>query len=97
MMGSGQMVVQLGRGPITYPAGQPSESQKYVETGTSLYVVLRRLTKLVSSPASQDYVEQIPDSMSWLMIHNSTMDTELTINVRNLVAKIRKSKIIELL
>ena len=51
----------------------------------------------ISGPASQDYVEQIPDSMSWLTIHNSTGDTELTINVRNLVAKIRKSKIIELL
>ncbi len=30
-------------------------------------------------------------------IHNSTVDTELTINVRNFLAKIRKSKIIELL
>ncbi len=46
-MGSGQMVVRFGRGPITYPTGQPSESRKYVETGTSLYVGLRRLTKLV--------------------------------------------------
>jgi hypothetical protein len=51
----------------------------------------------LSGPVSQDCVEQIPDGMSWLTIHNSTVDTELTINVRNLVAKIRKSKIIELL
>jgi hypothetical protein len=42
-------------------------------------------------------LEQIPDSMSWLTIHNSTGDTELTINLRNLLAKIRKSNIIELL
>ncbi len=42
-------------------------------------------------------MEQIPDGMSRQMIHNSTVDTELTINVRNLVAKIRKSNIIELL
>jgi hypothetical protein len=48
-------------------------------------------------PASQDYVEQISDGMSWLTIHNSTGDTESTIDVRNLVAKIRKSKTIELL
>jgi hypothetical protein len=51
----------------------------------------------LSGPASQDYVEQIPDGMNWLIIHNSTVVTELTIDVRNLVAKIRKSKIIELL
>jgi hypothetical protein len=51
----------------------------------------------ISGPTSQDYGEQIPNSMSWLTIHNSTVDTELTINVRNLVAKIRKSKIIEVL
>ncbi len=38
----------------------------------------------LSGPASQDYVEQIPDGMSWLTIHNSTADTELTIDVRNL-------------
>jgi hypothetical protein len=46
-MGSGQTVVRFGRGLITYPTGQPSESLKYIETGTSLYVGLRRLTKLV--------------------------------------------------
>ncbi len=51
----------------------------------------------LSGPASQDYGEQIPDGMSQLTMDNSTVDTELTINVRNLVAKIRKSKIIELL
>jgi hypothetical protein len=51
----------------------------------------------LSGPASQDYVEQIPNGMSRLTIHNSTVDTELTIDVRNLLAKIRKSKIIELL
>jgi hypothetical protein len=50
-----------------------------------------------SGPVSQDYKEQIPASLGWQMIHNSTIDTELTINVRNLVAKITKSKIIELL
>ncbi len=42
-------------------------------------------------------MEQIPNGMSWLTIHNSTGDTELTIDVRNLVTKIRKSNIIELL
>jgi hypothetical protein len=46
-IGSGRMVVRFGRGPITFPTGQPSESLKYVETGTSLYVGLRRLPKLV--------------------------------------------------
>jgi hypothetical protein len=51
----------------------------------------------LSGPASQGYVEQIPDSMTWLTIHNSTADIELTIGVRNLAAKIRKSNIIELL
>jgi hypothetical protein len=40
-------------------------------------------------------MEQIPEGMSWLTIHNSTGDTELTIDVGNLVAKIRKSNIIE--
>ncbi len=54
-------------------------------------------TATLSGPVSQDYVEQIPDLMSRLMIHNSTADTELNINVRNLAAKIRKSIIIELL
>ncbi len=42
-------------------------------------------------------MEQIPDGMSPPTIHNSTGDTELTIDVRNLLAKIRKSNIIELL
>ncbi len=51
----------------------------------------------LSGPASQDYVQQIPNGMSWLTIHNSTKDTVLTINVSNLAAKIRKSNIIELL
>ncbi len=51
----------------------------------------------LSGPASQDYGEQIPNGMSWQIIHNSTVDTELTIDVRNLVAKIRKSIFIELL
>jgi hypothetical protein len=51
----------------------------------------------LSGPMSQDYVEQIPDGMNWLTINNSTGDTEVAINVRNLVAKIRKSNIIELL
>ena len=51
----------------------------------------------LSGPVSKGYVEQIPNSMSWLTIHNSTVDTELTIDVRNLVAKMRKSHIIELL
>ncbi len=40
-------------------------------------------------------MEQIPDgSMSQLTIYNSTGDTELTIDVGSLVAKIRKSNII---
>ena len=51
----------------------------------------------LSSPTSQDYGEQIPDGMSWLTINNSTADTELPTNVRNLTEKIRKSNIIELL
>jgi hypothetical protein len=42
--------------------------------------------------------EQILDGMSWQTIHNSTADTKLiTIDVENLVPRIRKSKIIELL
>jgi hypothetical protein len=52
-------------------------------------------TATLSGPESQDFMEQIPDGMSRLMIPNSTGDTELTINVGNLVAKIRKSNIIE--
>ncbi len=51
----------------------------------------------LSGPVSQDYKEQIPAGLGRQTIHNSTVDTELTIDVRNLVAKIRKSKIIELL
>ena len=51
----------------------------------------------LSGPAPQDYGEQIPDGMSQLTIHNSTVDTELAIDFRNLAAKIRKSNIIELL
>ncbi len=46
----------------------------------------------LSGPASQDYGEQIPNGMSWQTINNSTVNTELTINVGILVAKIRKSK-----
>jgi hypothetical protein len=42
-------MVQSGGGPISHPTGQPSRSWKYVETGTSLYVQPRRLTKLVLS------------------------------------------------
>ncbi len=57
----------------------------------------QRCKATLSGPVSQDYGEQFPDDVSWLTINNSTVDTELTINVRNLVAKIRKSKIIELL
>jgi hypothetical protein len=45
----------------------------------------------------QDYKEQIPAGLGWQTINNSTVDTELTINVGKFVAKIRKSKIIELL
>ncbi len=45
--GSRQMRVWLGRGPITYPTGQPFESRKLVETGTSLNVGLKRLAKAV--------------------------------------------------
>jgi hypothetical protein len=51
----------------------------------------------ISGPMSQDYGEQIPNGMSLQTINNSTVDTELTIDVGNLVAKIRKSEIIELL
>jgi hypothetical protein len=56
-----------------------------------------KATLSVSGPKSQDYGEQIPNGMSWQTIDNSTVDTKLTIDVRNLVAKIRKSKIIGLL
>ncbi len=49
LMGSGQTMMRLGRGSITYPTGQPSESWKLVETGTSIYVGLSRLTKLVQT------------------------------------------------
>jgi hypothetical protein len=51
----------------------------------------------LASPASQNYGEQIPNGMSEQIMNNSTVDTELTIDVRNCVVKIRKSKIIELL
>jgi hypothetical protein len=53
----------------------------------------------LSGPTSQDYGEQIPNGirMSQQTINNSTIDTDLTIDVRNCVAKIRKSKIVELL
>jgi hypothetical protein len=51
----------------------------------------------ISGPVSQEYGEQIPNGMSRQTINNSTVDTELTIDVGNLVAKIRKSEIIELL
>jgi hypothetical protein len=52
-------------------------------------------TATLSGPVYQDFMEQISDGMSRLTIHNSTGDTELTIDVGNLVAKIRKSNIIE--
>jgi hypothetical protein len=52
-------------------------------------------TATLSGPASQNFMEQIPDGMSRLTIHNSTGDTESTINIGNLVAKIRKPNIIE--
>ena len=51
----------------------------------------------LSGPAFQDYREQILNGMSQQTIHNSTVDTDLTINVRNLVSKNKKIKIIELL
>jgi hypothetical protein len=52
-------------------------------------------TATLSGPASQDFMEQILDGMSRLSIHNSTGDTELTIDVGNLGAEIRKSNVIE--
>ncbi len=51
----------------------------------------------LSGPASQDYGEQTPNCMSQQTINDSTVDTELTNDVQNCIAKIRKSKIIELL
>ncbi len=51
----------------------------------------------LSGPASQDYGEQIHNGMGQQTIHDSTVGSKLTINVRNCAAKIRKSKIIELL
>jgi hypothetical protein len=57
----------------------------------------KSLDSTLSGPASQDYGERSPTvCMSQQTIDNSTVDTELTIDVRNCVAKIRKSKIIEL-
>jgi hypothetical protein len=52
-------------------------------------------TATLSGLASHDFMEQITVGMSWPTIHNSTGDTELTINVGNFVAKITKSNIIE--
>jgi hypothetical protein len=44
------------------------------------------------------YGEQIPNGIGQQTIHESTVDTKLTINVRILViAKVRKSIVIELL
>ncbi len=45
----------------------------------------------LSDPTSKDYGEQIPNGMSQQTIkqYHSAIDTELTITVRNLVAKIR--------
>jgi hypothetical protein len=51
----------------------------------------------LSSPASQDYGEQIPNGMGQQTIHDSTYGPKLTIDVGNHVAKKTKSKIIELL
>jgi hypothetical protein len=45
---SRQTRVRLGRGAIIYPNGQPFESSKQRENGTSLYVGLKRMTKLIA-------------------------------------------------
>jgi hypothetical protein len=55
------------------------------------------LLSLGKSFAGYHLVLEVGAGISRQTIHNSTVDTELTFNVRNLVAKIRKSKIIELL
>jgi hypothetical protein len=55
-------MVRSGRGPISYPTGQPSGSWKYVETGTSLYVQPRRLTKLVLyATTNQKHVDVVEE------------------------------------
>ena len=50
----------------------------------------------LSGPASQDYGEQIPNGMGQQTIYDSTVGLKLTIDVGICVARIRKSKIIEL-
>ncbi len=42
----------------------------------------------LSGPASQDYGKQTPNGMSQQSIYNSTVNSELAINVGNCVAKI---------
>jgi hypothetical protein len=49
------------------------------------------VVKPLSSPASQDYGDQIPNGMSQQTIDDSTVDTELTINVGNHVEKEKKN------
>jgi hypothetical protein len=53
--------VQLGRGPIIYPTGQPFESCKHVETHTRLYVGLYiEVNKLVCTGITKTQNSQIP-------------------------------------
>ncbi len=59
LTGSGRTMVRSRGGPISYPTGQPSGSWKYVETGTSLYVRLRRLTKLVGNITDCVYIVNV--------------------------------------
>ena len=61
--GIGRTMVQSGGGPISHPTGQPSRSWKYVETGTSLYVQPRRLTKLVQT--TDGHTDRRTDGLIW--------------------------------
>ncbi len=47
----------------------------------------------LSGPSSQDYGEQIPNGLGWQTMPKRTVDPDVSINVRNQVAKIRKLKI----
>ncbi len=77
---------------------QPESLESKTESEFCLQWGSQKLEPKIGIPnLAQDYEEQIPDGMSWQTIHNSTVDTEWTIDVRNLVANIRKSKIMKLL
>jgi hypothetical protein len=47
----------------------------------------------LSGPSSQDYGEQIPNGLGWQTMPERTVGPDISIDVRNQVAKIRKLKI----